>query len=281
MTGLTPSSVRCLPSLMQTCCSCGIQALSQRENPTKHSKQQEEKQQTGKQYANEYWPQLSDSIQSAAVSDNTRWMHEGISKAKGPTQSTTAPLKSTGGKVITDKCKQMDSQVQDYSELYSRQNTVATSALDAIEPMPIMEELDAEPTIAKLSKATHSLASGKAHVNDGISPDLIKHCRDTLLQSFHSVLCQCSREGPVPQDMRDTRIVTLYRNTSERSKFNNDRGILLWSIVGKLYAHVLLVCLQKLAKRVCPESQCGFGAEWYPPSINFRRNVEDNTIPST
>ncbi|XP_076047010.1 uncharacterized protein LOC143028573 [Oratosquilla oratoria] len=218
-------------------------------------------QETARRCANEYWQQLSDCIQFAAVSGNIRGMYEGIKTALGPTQSKTAPLKTTSGEVITDKGKQMDRWVEHHSELYSRENTVAPSALDAIEPLAIMEELDAEPTIAELCKAIDSLASGKAHGNEGIPPDLIKCCKNTLLQPLHDVLCQCWKEGAMPQDMRDAKIVTLYKNKGERSDCNNYRGISLLSIVGKLYARFVLVCLQKLAGRIYPESQCGFRAE--------------------
>lgn len=91
---------------------------------------------------------------------------------------------------------------------------------------------------------------------DGIPPDLIKHYKDTLQQPLHDVLCQCSREGAMQQDMRDAKIVTFYKNKGDRSHCNNYRGISLLSFVGKLY-----VRLQKLAERVHPESQCGFRAE--------------------
>ena len=75
------------------------------------------------------------------------------------------------------------------------------------------------------------------------------------------MLCKCWSEGAVPQDMRDAKIVTLYKNKGERSDCNNYRGISLLSIVGKVFARVILVRLQKLAERVYPESQCGFRAE--------------------
>ncbi len=110
-------------------------------------------------------------------------MYKGIKKALGRTQSKTAPVMSTSGEVITDKGKQLDRWVEHYSELYSSDNTVATSALDAIEPMTITEELDTEPAIAEISKAIDTSASSKA--------------------------CQSWREGPVPLDTRDARIVTL------------------------------------------------------------------------
>ena len=168
------------------------------------------------------------------------------------------PLKSTTGEVITDQGQQMERWVEHYFDLYSRKNTVTPSALGAIKCMPIMEELDAEPTMDELSKVIDSLATGQAPGRDSIPPDLIKHCKTTLLHPLHEVLCQCWREGAVLQDMKDAKIVTLYKNKGERSDCNNYRGISLLSIVGKVYAQVLLIHLQKLAEHIYPESQCGF-----------------------
>ena len=51
------------------------------------------------------------------------------------------------------------------------------------------------------------------------------------------------------------------KNKGERNDCNNYRGISLRSIVGKVFARVILIRLQKLAERIYPESQCGFRAE--------------------
>ena len=134
---------------------------------------------------------------------------------------------------------------------------MSPATLDVIESMSTMGELDTEPSVEELRKAIDSLASG----NDGIPPDLIKHCKTTLLLPLHEVLCQCWQEGAVPQDMRDSKIITLYKNKGERNDCNNYRGISLLSIVGKVFARVILIRLQKLAERIYPESQCGFRAE--------------------
>ena len=59
------------------------------------------------------------------------------------------------------------------------------------------------------------------------SPDLINHCKTTLPLPLHEVLCQCWQEGAVPQDTRDSKIITLYNNKGERNDCNNYRGISL------------------------------------------------------
>ena len=144
--------------------------------------------------------------------------------------------------------------MEHYSDLYSRENVMSPTALDAVECLPVMKELDAEPTVGELSKAIDSLASGKAPGSDGILPALIKHCKTTLLQALHELLCQCWKEGAVPQGTRDDKIVTLYKTKGERSDCNNYRGISFHNIISKTFAWVLLIYLQKLAERIYPES---------------------------
>ncbi|XP_050703781.1 uncharacterized protein LOC126989216 [Eriocheir sinensis] len=217
-------------------------------------------QQCARRCANDYWLQLSSQIQTAADTGNMKEMYDGIKQALGPTKKKTAPLKSTTGEVIQDRSKQMDRWVEHYSELYSRENTVTEDALNAIECLPVLEELDREPTLAELNEALDSLAHGKAPGKDGISAEVLKCCKGTIITELHEILCLCWKEGEVPQDMRDANIVTLYKNKGDRSDCNNYRGISLLSIVGKLFARVALRRLQVLAEGVYPESQCGFRA---------------------
>ena len=206
-------------------------------------------QQTIRCCANEYWTEFSKNIQSVAITGNIRGMYDDIKKALGPTLNKTAPLRSSTGEVIKDRGHQLERWVEHYSDLYSRENTVSTSALDVVECLPTMEELDTERTLEELSKAIDSLASGKATGSDGIPPDLLKHCKTILLHSLHILLCQ-RWQGAVPQDIRDTMIITLF----------NYRGISLLSVTGIVFAKVILIRLQKLAEHVYPESQCGFRA---------------------
>ena len=58
--------------------------------------------------------------------------------------------------------------------------------------------------------------------------------------------------------MRDSKIITIYKNKGERNDCNNYRGISLLSIVGKVFARVILIRLQKLAERIYPVTM------WFP-----------------
>ena len=78
--------------------------------------------------------------------------------------------------------------------------------------------------------------------------------------TLHEVLCQCWKEGAVPQDTRDSKIITIYKNKGDMNACNNYRGFSSLSNVGKVFARVILMRLQKLTERIYPESQCGFRA---------------------
>ena len=152
----------------------------------------------------------------------------------------------------------MEIWVKHYSNLYSRQKTVSQNALDSLECHQTMDELDSVPNIKELSSAINHLTNGKSAGSDNIPPDLIKTCRSALLLSLHEILCQYWQEVEVPHDMRDAKIIILYKNSGERADCNSYRDIFLLSIVGKIFPSAILVQLQQLAERVYLESQCEF-----------------------
>ncbi len=212
--------------------------------------------------ANDYWLNLCQSIQLSADCGNIHAMYEGMKTAFGPSTFKITPLRSAIGDVITDRGKQMERWAEHYQQLYSRENIVTDAGLESITPLPEMEELDALPTVDELNKAIDSLARGKSPGSDGIPPEVIKAGqKSVLLDRLHELLLQCWEEGTVPQDMRDANIITLYKNKGDRSDCNSYRGINLLSIVGKIFARVVLYRLQVLAERVYPEAQCGFRSQ--------------------
>ena len=191
-------------------------------------------QQTARRCGNEYWQNLCAKIQLAADCGHANGMYEGIKTATGPTSVKTASLKSKTGAVITDQSMQLQRWLEYYLELYSTQNIVTDTALNALPGLPVIEELE------ELSIAVDGLACGKAPGKDGIPPEVLKNGKQTILQPLHELLCLCWEQGHIPQDMRDANIVTLYKNKGDRSDCNNYRGISLLSIVGKVFAGVTL-----------------------------------------
>lgn len=120
--------------------------------------------------------------------------------------------------------------------------------------MPFMAELDAVPSIDDLEKAIRDLSIGKSPGTDNIPAKLLKANTNCLLPPLYNLFLQCWQHGTIPQNMRNAKIVTLYKNKGDKGYCNDYRGILLLSIAGKAFARILLKSLQILAERVLPKS---------------------------
>ena len=73
------------------------------------------------------------------------FMYEGIRQAIGPATKRSAPLKSKTFSVITDRKDQMGRWMNTTRDPYSTENKIPEEALDSIQALPVLQELDAEP----------------------------------------------------------------------------------------------------------------------------------------
>lgn len=126
-----------------------------------------------------------------------------------------------------------------------------------------------KPTTEEQSKAIDSLSCGKLPGSDGMTAGILKCWKPALIDKLHKLLCLWWSEGAVPQAMRDSTIITLYKNKGDRSDHNNYCGISLLSTTGKLFARVGLNRLQVLAEKIYPESQAGFRAWRFTTDMIF------------
>ena len=102
-----------------------------------------------------------------------------------------------------------------------------------------MEEFDVPPTIDELQKAC-----GKDPGSIAIPADIVKAGKEkSLLVHLHELLQQCWDEGTLPQDMRDVKIVTLYKGQLQQLSRN-----FLLSTMGKAFARVVFNYLQQLQR---------------------------------
>ena len=145
-----------------------------------------------------------------------------------------------------------------YSALYSTKSVLDLEALNGVECLPIMHKVDNEPNIGEMEAELAEMATSKALGAVGIPPEVHKCLRGPSIKDLHDILIQCWRAGTVSQDMRDSNIVTLYKNKGNRSDCNSYCGISLLSITEKLFTHVVQKRMQALADRIYLKSQCGF-----------------------
>ena len=144
-----------------------------------------------------------------------------IKEAIGPTKKKCAPLRTKDGTTITNKDQQMSRWAEHYCELLGSKTIVTEEALLAVERLPTMLDLDDPPFLDELSCAIDHLPTGKAAGMDAIAPELVKCAKNTLLKDLHELLTDCWENGGTPQEMRDCKIITIYKNKGLMSDCNN------------------------------------------------------------
>ena len=205
-------------------------------------------QQTAPRCANECWTELSENIQTAAITGNIRGMYDGIKKTLGPTLNKTAPLRSSTGEVIPEREHQLERWVKHYSDFYSRQNIVSPSALDDVEYLPTMETLDTEPTLEELSKAIDSLASGTTPGSIRIPPRPNQSLHDRQRRS----LPESSKDRLLTTNMKGT----VQFNGSSSWPFDISRGVkqdcvLAPTLFGIFFALLLRHAFDSASEGIC------------------------------
>ena len=84
------------------------------------------------------------------------------------------------------------------------------------------------------------LKRGKAPGICGIHTELRKAGRNAVLVSLHAVLCSAWNTGIIPTDWKRGLVVPLWKGKGDRQDYNNYRGVTLLSVLGKIFARLIL-----------------------------------------
>ena len=74
----------------------------------------------------------------------------------------------------------------------------------------------------------------------GIHDELLKVGGNAVLVSLHAVLCSAWNTGIIPMEWKRDHVVPLWKGKGDRQDCNNDRGMMLLSMPGKVFAQIIL-----------------------------------------
>ena len=123
----------------------------------------------------------------------------------------------------------------------------------------VITSLSDPPSADDVVAAMQQLKNGKAGSGSRILPEMLKVWRASsdFVALFVDFMGAVRRGGLVPHDWRDAILIPIPKK-DDLYCCDNWRGISLLDVVGKLLGKVVQNCLQKVAEKVLPESQCGF-----------------------
>ncbi|XP_048481496.1 uncharacterized protein LOC125489526 [Plutella xylostella] len=107
------------------------------------------------------------------------------------------------------------------------------------------KDSESEISMDEIMKAMKSMKVGKAAGYDRITMEMLRAGEGLVASLLWLFFKICCRRGQVPGDWCGAVIVTLYKGKGSQQDCRNYRGISLLSIVGKLYAKVLIERVMK------------------------------------
>ncbi|BHF72699.1 hypothetical protein SprV_0401576800 [Sparganum proliferum] len=141
----------------------------------------------------------------------------------------------------------------------NRPFAISDAAIDRLPQVETNVGLDLPPSLQETIRAVQQLSNGKAPGSDAITAEVYKHGGPQLMGHLTVLFQEMWRQGEIPQDFKDATIVHLYKRKGNRQLCDDHRGISLLNIAGKIFALILLNCLNDhLEQGLLPESQCGF-----------------------
>ena len=88
----------------------------------------------------------------------------------------------------------------------------------------------------------------------GIHAELLKAGGNAALVSLHAVLCSAWITGIIPTDWKRGLVVPLLKEKGDRHDCNNYQGVMLHSVLGKVFAWIIIDRVHHhLLEHQCPE----------------------------
>ena len=102
------------------------------------------------------------------------------------------------------------------------------------------------------------LKNGKSAGIDGITGEMIKNGGEKVIDWIWKLCSRAFVEGVVPKDWRRAVIVPFYKGKGVKGICKNYRGISLLSVVGKVYAGILVERVRRVTEELIGEEQGAF-----------------------
>ena len=96
------------------------------------------------------------------------------------------------------------------------------------------------PSFVETQAAVNCLKCGKAPGICGIHAELLKAGGNAVLVSLHAVLCSAWNTGIIRTNWKRGLVVPLWKGKGDHLDCNNNRGVTLLSVPGKVFAQIIL-----------------------------------------
>ena len=212
-----------------------------------------------RQIKDAWFQKKAEEAEHFSQTKNPREFYATLNAVYGPRSRNSHPVRSKDGILLADPMEVKGRWVEHFSDLLNLPSDVDLKIVDELDQLPIMQSMDDPVTDQELEKAISNTKLGKSPGSDGVLPEVIVYggrCLRAFLLILFNIIWASEM---IPQVWKDAIITILFKK-GDRSECGNYRGISLLSVVGKIFADIILQRLQLLAEFIYPQSQSGYRA---------------------
>ena len=207
----------------------------------------------------DYVRSICERVEHHLWSSDSGPAYRGI-KALGSSKpvSRVCSVKASSGELLTDESKVKARWAEHFKQLYQA-DPPATPLEISTMPLEADPPINCDPpTLAEMQAVVRKLKGGKVPGVCGIHGEFLKAGGEALDQALHTILCSAWNTCRIPSDWKRGMLVPLWKGKGDRLVCDNNRGVTLLSVPGKVFARILLDRIRPhLLKHQRPE-QSGF-----------------------
>ena len=209
----------------------------------------------------DWWNSKAKELQRLVDAHDYQGLFSALRAIYSPCSNAVAPVKSADGSgLLTDLKDITGCWKEHFSNLLNQQGTADERATSQICVHSPKDDLCTPITMEELEKVLQENRRGKAPGLDGTSPEILKLGGPKLNACIISLYDTCWQRQTHPHDFKDALIIMIYKRKGGRRDFDNQHGISLLSVAGRVFAKIMLNRLKTISEKLLPESQCGFHA---------------------
>lgn len=208
--------------------------------------------------------------EEALAKGNVRGWSKISKKMAGAEQARAAgphSMKDAEGKVQHGNAAVLEVMTSHFESLLGGESTISEAQLNQLAAAATQHQLQhgpeeheahgRPPDPEETAKAVSALRRAAAAGSDKIDASLLRAGKP-ILDWIHLAVTAVWNSGKSPKEWRFSVITAIYKRKGPKDSPGNYRGISLLSIVGKVYASILLHRVSEQIEPQLHEAQCGF-----------------------
>jgi len=150
-------------------------------------------------------------------------------------------VRAEGCRLLTEESEVKPSWAGYFEQLYQADPPAVELDIRGV-TIPIADPLMncSPPSFGKTQTMVIQLKWGKALGIWGIQAELLKAGENAALVSLQAVMCSVWNTGIIPIDCKRGLVVPIWKGKDDRQDCNNYRGVTLLSVLGKVFAWIIL-----------------------------------------